>query len=890
MPQARCIINKECAGVVSILFTLVVFLAAVASPPSLYAQPTEFSGHAGRRWLVHNGKFNGHIFIGKNASHEERESAQLLSHWIETVTGTVANIQEEKPGTRLLPGVYIGTTQAAIDRDITAPSRWGDSWRWEPKNGYALFIRGNSDTATRMATADFIQHYLGVSFLLPGEWGAEWVPLKMVRLPERAYTQKPAYAWRSFASFTKPEERQWALNNGLGNFPPFSHALYSVFDEKAWAAHPEFFSIVGGVVKKPSGRGGHEPQPNLAVPGAAAYAAGRASAYFQAHPDATTFPLGINDNMTWDESTASVELTPRNKYFRGKPDYSNYVFAFMNRVATTLWTHPGGTDWDAMRWNDGVTDTSAPSPEKLLGCLAYYHCENLPTFPVHPNVFPVVTADRSQWRDPAFKAEDEDLIRRWSESGARHFGIYEYYYGTDYLIPRVFLESEIDSIRTGAKYGASLFFGELAPNWGFDGPKAWLAAKLLQTPGLSASLLLRDYYSKAYGAAAGPMREFYDKAEQCWNDQPGPARWIKFWRMENMGELISLQDQQQLRAALDAAESAFPFAPYPGSIRNEDALFRQQARVRMTSCAFAVTERFLEWYRLRRDILRITPATPEEAHTMLDLLQQEITARNIFLDTLKSWRSIALNPGGAPPWNAYFTGDIDATACIRILQHYDPANTAWQEVYHKLTIWAGNAGLQPLLHSAATTAPPVTLAKDGFDTTSFRKPKAGSWASGRNITVLRNPWQTVLFENQSIQFGNSAEAPRTGSGSLCISGSEQTTLTRYAKVAPGGWILAQAFCRGRINPGTYTGFELRFYDANGRVIGSGKVAILHPADYADWTPLAGFARVPDKAVTVGVAIRSMSQEADEALFFDDFSIEQISADATTSQVNSVSSQ
>jgi hypothetical protein len=80
-------------------------------------------------------------------------------------------------------------------------------------------------------------------------------------------------------------------------------------------------------------------------------------------------------------------------WFRGRPDFSNLVFGFTNRVAE---------------------DLARTHPDKYVGALAYYWCENAPDFPLEPNVIPFLTADRSQGYDEAFRAEEAALQRRWA--------------------------------------------------------------------------------------------------------------------------------------------------------------------------------------------------------------------------------------------------------------------------------------------------------------------------------------------------------------------------------------------------------------------------------------------------------------------------------------------
>jgi hypothetical protein len=254
-----------------------------------------------------------------------------------------------------------------------------------------------------------------------------------------------------------PEEQEWGRHNRLTDGIPFSHHLAAVFPRDLYKTHPEYFPLIAGKrLDPPSG-----PvfwQPDLGREDVAQHAAEEAKRYFDTHPTAESFSLGVNDGLNFGESPEVLALlrdhfrsraversnrlaesdfpfdrpsvqaplrstvaqsfrpsdqpssrstaTPLDRstvrpsaawprYFRGRPDFSPLVFTFMNRAAT---------------------DLARSHPAKYLGCLAYYWCENAPPFRVDPHVIPFLTADRSQSYDPAFVREEYDLQIRWAEA------------------------------------------------------------------------------------------------------------------------------------------------------------------------------------------------------------------------------------------------------------------------------------------------------------------------------------------------------------------------------------------------------------------------------------------------------------------------------------------
>ncbi|MDR2674451.1 MAG: hypothetical protein LBC18_06175, partial [Opitutaceae bacterium] len=271
---------------------LFAFLAAAVagSFAPLVSQPV-FSPEFDGGWLVKDGVFNGKIHLPANPAPEERDAAATLALWVGRVTGVTPEIAAENAVT-LAPGIYMGDTRHARKRGVSAPEVEGEAWAWEMRNGNVLFIIGNSPPATRLAAGEFIQRHLGVMFLMPGEWGAEWKRLGVLEAPRWPHVCRPAYRWRHLGGLGgSPEAAAWLRNNGFGALPPFSHALHHVFDAETARERPDFFPLLDGKRELPSGRGALEPQPNLAAPGAATHAARRAAAFFRENPREKMFPL-----------------------------------------------------------------------------------------------------------------------------------------------------------------------------------------------------------------------------------------------------------------------------------------------------------------------------------------------------------------------------------------------------------------------------------------------------------------------------------------------------------------------------------------------------------------------------------------------------------------------
>lgn len=410
-------------------------------------------------------------------------------------------------------------------------------------------------------------------WFIPGELGYE--PGEAPAGP-----RPTAFLTRAMSLGGGAEREAWAEENGLTPRLAFSHNLSRIIPATLFDERPELFPEINGERWRPE-PGRLNWNPDLGGPATAAYAAAAARAYFEENPEAVSFALGVNDGLRFGESAATREWVTPVRWFRQRPDYSDLVFTFMNRVAA---------------------EVSPAWPDKHLGALAYYWSENVPGFPVHPQVLPFLTADRSQSYDRTFDREERALQRAWGRAGPVRLGLYDYLYGMGFLVPRQFPHAIARHLRHARASGFTDYYAEVYPNWGLDGPQPWLVAQLLQDPHRPVEALLDEYYRRYFRAAAVPMRRFFAACEQIWSDQPGPAYWLKHYRNDSQAALFPPEVCARLRQHLDAAARA------------ADGDATVAARVELVSAAFGVTERFARLDQVR-DALAREILIPLEAKT-----------------------------------------------------------------------------------------------------------------------------------------------------------------------------------------------------------------------------------------------------------------------------------
>lgn len=630
------------------------------------------------------------------------------------------------------------------------------------------------------------------------------------------------------------ESQSWALHNGLGPGLNFSHHLAAVFNPALFSRHSEYFPWVEQRRLQPPAAGLAFWNPDLGRTDVAAFAAQSARDYFQAQPSAISFSLGVNDGLIFGESPELLALLPRrahpaetaapgaadrpvSAWFRGRPDYSNLVFTFMNRAAT---------------------DLARTQPSKLLGALAYYWCENTPDFPVHAQVVPFLTADRAQGYDPAYLREENSLQARWAQAGPRRLGLYDYLYGRGFLIPRYHPHLLASNLRAARRLGFTDYYAEVYPNWGLDGPQPWLVAQLLQDPEAEVDVLLDEYFVRYFQEAAGPMRRFYERCESQWLGQSGRAYWLKHYRNESQADIFPPAVCAVLRKSLDEAAQA------AGSSE-----VRQ--RVALVSAAFRATQRFVEFQVAREQLTTAALRGRLSGRAGLGQVTAYRHARSASIAQLVRMHHqtpLALFPSD---FRDFFVNDplfAAGTALLQTTQRERPAELAEVE-----------AGVR------SAKSPALTIAWQSWRHAANFAPVAdltlaGARQPARQIAglvyglELPPPWQSRV-EPAEDHRASWAEPGKI----LRVSGTTDTAFYQWLPAQAGRLYAATVKMRGRLSSSAAVTLTLGWLDPQNRPLGYA-VLRLPVGEPGEWSELRQGGVAPAGAAWVGVGVRLQHQE------------------------------
>jgi hypothetical protein len=442
------------------------------------------------------------------------------------------------------------------------------------RHGSQVFIRAAEEAGLMNGVYALCHDLLGARWYWAGDLGLEYVGDVPTYYPKRVWRSSPQFVQRQF----HPNNNTYSRRNRLVDGYSFNHNLARIFTPEVYASDPEVFASLRGKTKVPKGSLSTDAMPDMTHWRAVEIATEATLAHFIQNPESVSFSLSTNDNSDFDDREQTQQALGELEYFRGRPNYTDYVFHFMNAVAQKVFNEAGA--WQTPSGKD-----------RYLTGLAYFWTEQSPSFKLHPRVLPILTSDRAQWHDPLYREEDRALIERWSQSGTERIGTWDYYFGAPYPYPRQFNQWIIESLRHLADNNITIFFSQLPSAWGLDGGKAWLTARLLWDPYQDAEALLDEYYTHFFGAAAEPMRSFYEQAEAHRNANEGRANWIKLYLDEAGIELFPPEVLHKLRDLIDLGHAAV----------QEDSKYA--ARLKIVSDAFAFTEHYAAMQSARRLLL-----------------------------------------------------------------------------------------------------------------------------------------------------------------------------------------------------------------------------------------------------------------------------------------------
>lgn len=372
--------------------------------------------------------------------------------------------------------------------------------------GKDLYVCGKYKWGTHWAAYDLFERFAGCRWYMEG--GIRfWEPKQdgMIGLGDiipRVTT------WEIPSTFNVVEEpsykMRWFMTLPAHTFrlryrDHFHHALVRILPPSQYgAAHPEYYPEIGGKRHVPDAQHEQDFQPCISNPEVVQITAQAAIDYFAKNPAENSFSVGMNDTNKYCECAKCQAIAPASITEKGaRTGYA--FFHFYNQVAEIV----------AKRY-----------PDKRLGCLAYAGIKGVPagSIKLHPMIVPYLTVDSAQLWDGVIMDVFKGNVEKWSKLATR-MGIYEYIYGHEFIVPRIYNRYLLKNIQERYGVGVDGFYAECGPNWGLDGPKYWLIDRMLWNNRQDPAALAAQYYSDMFGPAAQEMKAYFDFLEETWCTQ-----------------------------------------------------------------------------------------------------------------------------------------------------------------------------------------------------------------------------------------------------------------------------------------------------------------------------------------------------------------------------------
>ncbi|MBM3859728.1 MAG: DUF4838 domain-containing protein [Verrucomicrobia bacterium] len=771
--------------------------------------------------IVESGEPRASLVVTDNPPAEVQRATAEFQRVLKTMTGASLPTGDSA-GT---PRIHIGRDAFVEKAGLKLDTLDEDGFVIQTIGDRDLVLAGRNPHGTEFAVYRFLQKHAGVRWYFPTELG-EVVPrrasLSVGRLVER---QEPSFKSRLWSSAAPFDKGFWERHNLCRARYNFHHNLIRIFvPSKFGDQHMEWFPEINGQRKRPQDDNDHRWQPCFSNPEVARFAAEAARKYFDANPSAASFSLGINDTSAsgFCECAACRALDPTDpadqKTPRGLPNYSNRFFTFMNRAAEHL---------------------AKTHPDKFIGCLAYHVTEPPPTFPVHPRVIPYLTAGRANWTDSAIRAGDQKLIRTWCAK-VPVVGIYDYYYGSGFVSPRIFTGLTEESLKFAHHAGVRGFYAEIYSTWSLDGPKAWVASQLLWNVNQNAKELVDDFCRGLFGNAGDAMRDYFRFLEARWMQRPSGSTvmWAGFYDAKQL-DLWPADVCAQARALLTTAERA---------AANDDETIRK--RVRLYSDGFRQTELWSALYQAEKSL-----RSPPDFRRYLDAALARMT-----------WQQEVINPH-----------PLHRPASPKKFEERS-RNAPGARVSAALLMLADDPDAEPLLKQWAAQKINTDAAAAARAALALRHKPEFSQELLANPDLESNGahWTRWVRPKTAGKIEFAPAAARSGKDGVVIRSAASACVMQTLPAKPGEKYLATVYTRGRAEAKGNASLTIKFR-ADGKWLpdsagGSAKM----PANAAtEWTRLAVVVQAPPDAQSLVWMVSAHDQGEDDEIHFDTASLKRL---------------
>lgn len=480
----------------------------------------DFSGD--EMMLVDQGKAKATIVIAANATAMETKAAAELQHYLKLISGAELPIitdDQEIRGNIL----SVGRNKLQKNSGVDVPNDFypnPEAIRIKRVDRMLVVLGNDAPQASEIfpyqgtlySVYAFLEG-LGCRWFMPGELGQIVPDMQTISIRKIDLADQPGFVcrvplWVGYGYNNKwvdpkyryklPDSQRaewfdWMYRNRQrGLSINTRHDFFYTIKPGWFDQHPEYFSLLNG--KRVAAE--HNSQICTANPDVIRIYADTIIDFFDKNPGILTHSLSPNDGGGWCQCQPCLD--------QHENLIDRYV-VFFNAVAERV---------------------EKRYPDRLLAFYVYYDLTDVPKdVKPHRMLLPVIANYNRTDQTKPMTGDTESaryyrkIIDDWGGL-CEQIGIREYF-GYSPQFPKPIVSVIRENIPYWKSKKAISMNSEGGENWGSNGVVWYIAAKLLWDPQLDVDWLLDDYFTKMYGNASVPMRNYFDTLETTFANVKG---------------------------------------------------------------------------------------------------------------------------------------------------------------------------------------------------------------------------------------------------------------------------------------------------------------------------------------------------------------------------------
>lgn len=493
--------------------------------------------------MAENGAVKIPIILYENAPPRTKQAAKDLSDYMAKICGSIPNIIEGRPDPLPQNAIWVGFQPELknlfpkIDFDFKYPEEIiiatdgknlviAGRDRWDPalmnaKGRLAEITGRQQEYGTANAVYTFLQDYLNVRWIFPGEFGEDIIPQKdisfapfeyryhpqirgrigiFVRLSLGNTKENPAHLW---ARYQRDQLDSFSLEGGHG---------FGDWWKKYSKSHPEYFAL------QPDGTRSGYPSPNTAKlcnSNPAVWDQWLFEVEEQIKADPGKYIFNVSPNDSWSSGHCVCEKcrawdNPKGEmvtyHWKGKkedrPALSDAQVTFANTLARMLKKRFPDKEYYVQLHAYGLSRpppvAAVPDDNVIISSVSNFHLTGAESRPLH----------MSQFEGWAKKAK----LMAWRPNIGNPAGF-------TWGMPDVDMTEAGKDFRFAADNKCiSLYFDMLWGHWSTQGPYYYIIFQLAWNPYINVQAVMDDYYKRAFGPASQELKQYWELMEKTRHD------------------------------------------------------------------------------------------------------------------------------------------------------------------------------------------------------------------------------------------------------------------------------------------------------------------------------------------------------------------------------------